>query len=86
MSHSESHRSTAALTKRFWLTFLGFALVALFFLWEEHEAHILGLLPYLLVLACPLMHIFMHHGHRHGHHDGSHQSDKQASGDDQNEP
>lgn len=21
--------------------------------------------PWLLVLACPLMHLFMHHGHRH---------------------
>ena len=29
----------------------------------EHRAHVLGLAPYLLILACPLMHIFMHHGH-----------------------
>jgi Protein of unknown function (DUF2933) len=32
-----------------------------------HEAHLLGALPYLLLLACPLMHIFMHGGH-HEHH------------------
>ena len=24
-------------------------------------------LPWLLILACPLMHLFMHHGHRGGH-------------------
>jgi hypothetical protein len=32
---------------------------------------VLGVLPYLLLLACPLMHVFMHHGHQHGdrHHD-----------------
>ncbi|WP_447274122.1 DUF2933 domain-containing protein [Burkholderia sola] len=24
------------------------------------------MLPYLLLLSCPLMHLFMHHGH--GHH------------------
>lgn len=48
--------------------FLGFTAVALFFLWTEHRAHLLGALPYLLVLSCPLMHLF-HHGHGH-HHQG----------------
>jgi hypothetical protein len=27
---------------------------------------VLQVLPYLLLAACPLMHIFMHHGHGHG--------------------
>ena len=44
------------------LVFLGFAAIAGFFLWEEHKAHILGILPYALVLLCPLMHLF-HGGH-----------------------
>lgn len=44
--------------------------VAVFFLWEEHESHILGALFWLLLLACPLIHVFLHrgHGHRHGRH------------------
>jgi hypothetical protein len=42
------------------------SVVALFFLLEEHRAHMLGALPYLFLLACPLMHVFMHHGHHHG--------------------
>lgn len=46
---------------------VGFLAVAAFFLWAEHRAHLLGILPYLLVLACPLMHLF-HHGHGHGNH------------------
>lgn len=46
---------------------IGFLLVAAFFLWTEHRAHLLGILPYLLLLACPLMHLF-HHGHGHGRH------------------
>lgn len=46
-----------------WLGFCLFLLVALFFLWEEHSAHILGLLPYALLLACPLIHFVMHRGH-----------------------
>jgi hypothetical protein len=45
------------------------AAVAGWFLWQEHRAHLLGALPYLIVLACPLMHVFMHRGHgHHGHH------------------
>ncbi|RKQ95387.1 hypothetical protein C7446_3290 [Kushneria sinocarnis] len=53
---------------RFWLTLAGFAFIALFFLWQEHRAHLLGALPWLLLLACPLMHVFMHGGHGHGGH------------------
>jgi hypothetical protein len=55
---------------RFWLVLAGFSLSALILLlWEEHEDHILGALPYLILLACPLMHVFMHHGHGHGPHE-----------------
>ena len=45
------------------------AVVLGFYLFTEHRAHLFGILPYLLFLACPLMHLFMHHGHgghRHG--------------------
>jgi hypothetical protein len=31
-----------------------------------HGAHLLGALPYALLLACPLLHVFLHRGH--GHH------------------
>lgn len=55
-----------------WVLF-GFLAVAAYFLWTEHQAHLMGALPYLLLLACPLMHLFHHghggHGHRHGQHD-----------------
>ena len=47
------------------LVFLG---VAGFYLLTEHTAHVFGALPYLLLLACPLMHVFMHRGHHHGGH------------------
>jgi peptidoglycan/LPS O-acetylase OafA/YrhL len=47
----------------------GFLIVAGFFLLTEHTAHVFGVLPWLLILACPLMHLFMHHGHGgHGGH------------------
>ena len=59
----------------FWLGACAFLLIATFFLWEEHRAHILGALPYLLLLACPLLHVFMHRGHggRSGHEGHHHQ-------------
>jgi hypothetical protein len=47
---------------------LGFLAVAGFYLVTEHTAHLLGALPFILLLSCPLMHLFMHHGH--GGHDG----------------
>lgn len=65
---------------RFNFGLLVFTLVAGFFLFAEHKAHIQGLfaehkihilnaLPYLLLLLCPLMHFFMHGG-KHDHHNG----------------
>ncbi len=44
---------------------LGFLGVAGYFLLTEHTAHVFGALPWLLIAACPLMHLFMHHGHGH---------------------
>jgi len=29
----------------------------------QYSAFLLNLLPYALILLCPLMHLFMHHGH-----------------------
>lgn len=48
-----------------------FLVIAVFFLWEEHRAHILGALPYAVLLLCPLIHFFMHRRHN-GHSNGGH--------------
>jgi protein-S-isoprenylcysteine O-methyltransferase Ste14 len=37
--------------------FWGFALVAAYFLLAEQRAHVVGFLPYLLLAACPLVHL-----------------------------
>lgn len=42
---------------------IGFLAIAAFFLLSEHRAHLLGVLPFLLLLACPLLHLFHHRGH-----------------------
>lgn len=38
---------------------------ALVYLIAEHRPHLFGWLPYLIILACPLMHFFMHRRHHH---------------------
>jgi hypothetical protein len=45
---------------------LGFLAIAAYFLLSEHRAHFIQLLPFLLLLACPLLHMF----HGHGGHGG----------------
>jgi hypothetical protein len=60
-----------------WVLF-GFIAVAAFFLLTEHTAHVVGALPYLLLAACPLMHIFMHGGHGHGGHGSSDTSNESS--------
>jgi hypothetical protein len=41
------------------------AALGVYLLWT-HTGHMLAAVPYLLLLACPLMHFFGH-GHRHHH-------------------
>ena len=50
------------------LVLIGFGVVAAILLLAEHRAHVLPFLPWLLLAACPLMHVFMHRGHGHGGH------------------
>lgn len=73
MNHDHVQRDSEP--KGFWRSRYALGLfvlgaIAAYILLTEHRAHVLGALPYLLLLACPLMHIFMHHGH--GHHHGDH--------------
>lgn len=64
-SHNRSHSQRRSL--RSLISVTAFVLVAVFLLWTEHRAHLLGALPWLFLLACLFIHTFMHHGH--GHHD-----------------
>jgi hypothetical protein len=57
------------------------AIAASVYLWITHKDHVLALLPYAFLAACPLMHMFMHrghHGHGHGH---SGEADQRVSRD-----
>ncbi len=77
MNHEQEHRQDGGNDMRFktkWV-FIAFLAIAAYFLITEHKAHLSGwLAPYwiwLLLLACPLLHRFMHGGHGdHGREDG----------------
>lgn len=54
----------------FWKSGVGVALIMVglivaFYLLREHWVHVGQTWPYLILLLCPLMHLFMHDGHGH---------------------
>lgn len=61
-----------------WLGFCLFLAIGLFFLLGEHRAHALGALPYVLLLLCPITHMFMHHNH--SGHGGDHPHRQEHAG------
>jgi hypothetical protein len=59
---------------------LGMLLViVLFYLAREHYGHMLGLLPYMILLLCSLIHFFGHHHGGHNHHGETSDSTKDAN-------
>ena len=59
----------AFLRSHYALGYLVLGALATYLYFSEHREHFLGALPFLLLLACPLMHLFMHRGHGgHGSH------------------
>jgi hypothetical protein len=80
----EAEAGTRGLwTSKTGLVTIAFLLIAAFFLLSEHRAHTLGALPFLLLLACPLLHMVMHGGH-HDH--GGHSRHKEQARYRQTEP
>ena len=67
MTHRHTSPTRGWLRTPSGLVLLGFLAIAAFFLITEHRAHVLGALPFVLVLLCPVLHLLMHHGHGNGH-------------------
>ncbi len=61
-SHHESGKS-GFFSFRANIVLIGFLAIAGFYLLTEHRAHLFGWLPFLILLACPFLHMFMHGGH-----------------------
>lgn len=67
--HSPTARKTASMGRPLKIALLMVALVGGFYLLREHWNHVAGNWVYLLLLACPLMHLFHGHGGHAGHGD-----------------
>ena len=57
------------------IVLLGFLIIGGALLFTEHRAHVLGVLVWMPLLLCPLMHLFMHRGH------GSHRQHVEPRGE-----
>ncbi len=72
-----------SIKSSYWLTSKGLALIGLivglsYFLFMPHRQHLVEYLPFIIILLCPLMHIFMHGGHGHGDHGDESENDSEA--------
>jgi len=74
-STPESAKPSRAL----WIAAVMTALIGAFFLLREHWGHVAGYWPYLLLLACPVMHLFHSHG-GHSHHVGHGAGTRRSTG------
>ena len=63
-------------SKGTWSVVLVIGLIGLVFLLVNHTSHVLIALPYLILLTCPFMHLFMHKGHK-GHGNNSDRDSKE---------
>ena len=82
-SHASPEQQNGTRSRFKWVL-LAFILIAGYFFVAEHRAHLAGYLQYLpilLLLACPLLHLFMHGGHDHGAgHDHGRPADRERKG------
>ncbi|MDP1702723.1 MAG: DUF2933 domain-containing protein [Aestuariivirga sp.] len=67
MQHTGHQNNHDSAPRNAWsrgsIVLIAFLAIAGFYLIAEHRAHFFGILPFLLLLACPLLHMFMHGGH-----------------------
>ena len=68
--HNENQPQRDVANRRMKQVFVLFAIIGGFFIVAEHRAHLFPYLPWLFLAACPLMHVFMYHGHGGHHHHG----------------
>jgi hypothetical protein len=77
--HQTVARRAPGMGRPLKLALLTAALIGGFYLLREHWSHVAGNWIYLLLLACPLMHLFHGHGGHGGH--GDHRSAPGPRGD-----
>ena len=80
MNADEPHRHSSFWKSRTGMALCGFIAIAALLLILEHRAHAWQWLPFALLLACPLMHLFHAHG-GHGRHHGARPSRSEEEGE-----
>ena len=78
MSANETQPRTSFWRSRTGIALCGFVAIAALLVILEHRAHVWQWLPFALLLACPLMHLFHGHG-GHGGHGGHHGAKRDRS-------
>ena len=63
MQPEETRHQNNSVKNRFVL--FAFLAIAAYFLWTEHQAHVIEFLPYVLLFSCLFLHFFMHRGGGH---------------------
>lgn len=74
-AHTQPTRARGRFQHGSRFVLFAFLAIAGFYLLTEHTAHVFGILPYLLVLLCPILHFL------HGGHDGHGSQHRQEKGD-----
>ena len=73
---NETEQRHSLFGSRIGIALVVFGAIAAYFLFTEHRAHVFSGIAYLLLLACPLVHLFGHGGHgaprEHAHGSGEH--------------
>ncbi len=78
MGSEDTSRSGGRSKVRVGAVLLAFLAIAAFFLLSEHRAHALGIIPYVLLLLCPVLHLILHGGH--GRNGGAHEGHAREGG------
>ena len=62
MAHNDLGSARGGGLSRWFVALVAFLAIGAFFLLSEHRAHSFFILAWLLLLACPLLHFWMHGG------------------------
>ena len=71
MTSHDTHEKSSFWKSRTGISLCAFVAIAAVLLALEHRAHALQWLPFALLLACPLLHLFHGHGGHGGHGGGA---------------
>ena len=78
-NHEINQNQDSWLNRHRWISY-GALIVIAYYLLTEHREHVFAYIPYLILAACPFMHMFMHgsHGHQKNHDHRNQEQEKKS--------